>query len=119
MNRYTTVLVWMVLCLVSVLFTWKCTNSPSGAFEHNTTSYFINGKFHDLIPDSIIRKTYGFVINEQNGNQHSYRVFKGIENYGRETLYCTAHKHWEVVTAYWQSQEEGFKYGVQTHRKSR
>ena len=114
MNRYTTVLVWMVLCLVSVLFTWKCTNSPSGAFEHNTTSYFINGNFHDLIPDSIIRKPYGFVINE-----HSYRVFKGIENYGRETLYCTAHKHWEVVTAYWQSQEEGFKYGVQTHRKSR
>ena len=54
MNRYTPTMIWLVMCLVFVLFNWRCTNSPSGAIEYNTTSYYINGKFVDEIPDSII-----------------------------------------------------------------
>ena len=107
-----------VLSVISIIVFNRCTNSPSGAFEHNTTSYFINGKFHDSIPDSIIRKTYGFVINEKNGNQHSYKVFEQIKHLRKETLFCTAHKKWEVITSIWQSENQSYVYMVRTHRKS-
>ena len=118
MNRYTPTMVWLLLCVIVVLINIRCTNSPSGAFEHNTTSYFIDGKFHDSIPDSVIRKMYGFIVTEQDGSQHSYRVFKEIGHYERDNLYCTAHKKWEVVSAFWQSEKQTFQYMVRTHRRN-
>ena len=114
-SRYHILLAVLAL-LLSILIK-GCTTNPSGAFEYNTTSYFINGKFEDAIPDSIIRKVYGFVITEQNGNQHSYRIFREIEHYGKEILFCTAHKKWEVVSAFWQSEKARYEYMVRTHRK--
>ena len=107
-----------VLALLLSILTKGCTTNPSGAFEYNTTSYFINGKFHDSIPDSLIRKMYGFVITEQDGSQHSYRIFREIKSYDRETLFCTAHKKWEVVSAFWQSEKARYEYLVRTHRKN-
>lgn len=119
MTRFSKLHLFLVVFTFFVLLLFHgCTTSPSGAFEYNTTSYFIDGKFHDAIPDSLIRKMYGFVITEQNGNQHSYRIFKEIRSYDRETLFCTAHKKWEVVSAFWQSEKARYEYMVRTHRKN-
>ena len=70
-NRIILLLCSVVVATGVILINMSCTNSPSGALEYNTMSYYINGKFHDSIPDSIVRKEYGIVIQEQNGFEHS------------------------------------------------
>ena len=50
-----------------------CTNSPSGAFETNTTIYYIDGKFHEDIPEEYIHKVWGYRITDGRGIQHTYR----------------------------------------------
>ena len=83
-NRIILLLCSVVVATGVILINMSCTNSPSGALEYNTMSYYINGKFHDSIPDSIVRKEYGIVIQEQNGFEHSYKVFKELGHYERE-----------------------------------
>ena len=109
----------LVLTIISIFVFNRCTNSPSGAFEFNTTSYFINDKFHDSIPDSVIRKTYGYVISEMNGNQHSYKKFGNFGHNRKEIMFCTTHRHWEVIYAYWKSEINSYEYIVRIHRKSK
>lgn len=116
LSKYT--LVHILIVVITIIIVASCANTSSGAIEYNTTSYFINGKFEDAIPDSIIRKVYGFVITEQDGSQHSYRIFREIKSYDRKTLFCTAHKKWEVVSAFWQSEKARYEYMVRTHRKN-
>ena len=53
MNRYTPTMIWLALCLIVVLVNMSCTNTPSGAVEFNTTRYYIDGKFHEEIPEPL------------------------------------------------------------------
>ena len=107
----------MICSVVIATGVMNCTNSPSGALEYNTMSYYINGKFHDSIPDSIVRKEYGIVIQEQNGFEHSYRAFEELGHYEREILYCSVHKNWEIITGYYQAEKAKIEYMVKNHKR--
>ena len=107
----------IILLLCSVILNINCTNSPNGALEYNTMSYYINGKFHDSIPDSIVRKEYGIVIQEQNGFEHSYRAFEELRHLEREIQYCTVHKNWEIVTGYYQAEKAKIEYMVKNYKR--
>ena len=56
-SRYH-ILIAVVTLLISIL-TKGCTTSPSGAFEHSTTIYYLDDKFHEDIPEEFIFKTWG------------------------------------------------------------
>ena len=59
--------------LLFLLFFVGCTNSPSGAIEYNTTVYYIDGKFHEEIPEEYIFKTWGYRITDALGTEHTYK----------------------------------------------
>ena len=62
--------------------------SPNGAFETKTTIYYIDGKFHDEIPEDYIFKTWGYrivdplelnILTEPKFRYHIYeRVRSGV-----------------------------------------
>jgi hypothetical protein len=108
---------YLLLFLLMAILLRSCTNSTSGAFEYNSTSYFINDKFHNEIPDSLIRQSYGFLITDMYNKDHSYKKFKQLTHRSKNILFCTAHRKWEVITAYWQSEKQVHEYEVNTHRK--
>ena len=116
-NRIILLLCSVVVATGVILINMSCTNSPSGALEYNTMSYYINGKFHDSIPDSIVRKEYGIVIQEQNGFEHSYRVFEELRHLEREIQYCTVHKNWEIITGYYQAEKAKIEYMVKNYKR--
>ena len=45
----------------------SCTNSPNGAINFNTTVYYIDGKFHEEIPEEYIIKDWGYRITDGVG----------------------------------------------------
>jgi hypothetical protein len=115
MNRYTPTMIWLVMCLVFVLFNWRCTNSPSGAIEYNTTIYYLDGKFHEEIPEEYIFKTWGYRITDGIGKEHTYREVINISHQRKENRYCTIHRRWEVIKAMYNGKE--YLYWVSNHRK--
>ena len=115
MNRYTPTLIWLGLCLIVVLVNMRCTNSPSGAFEHNTTIYYLDGKFHEDIPEEYIFKTWGYRIVDGIGREHTYREKVSISHQRKENKYCTIHTRWEVIKAMYNGKE--YLYWVSNHKK--
>ncbi len=94
MNRYTPTMIWLLLCLIVVLMNMGCTNSPSGAIEFNTTRFYIDGKFHEEIPEEYIFKNWGYrLIDNVNKIEHTYK--KPIVMYHNDRLvaFCTIHRH--------------------------
>ena len=93
-----------------------CTNSPSGAFETKTTIYYIDGKFHEDIPEEYIHKVWGYRITDGRGIQHTYRERLSIPHQRQEIRYCTIHRKSERVKAVWAPANE-YWYFVTTPRR--
>lgn len=91
------------LTLLFVLFC--CTNSPSGAIEYSSIVYYIDGKFHEEIPEEYIRKVWGHKINDAIGNEHTYRDSVNISHQRKETKWCTIHRQSEVIKAVYNGKE--------------
>ena len=49
-----------------------CANTPSGAIEHRTPIFYLDGKFHEDIPEEYIFETWGYRIQDALGNEHTY-----------------------------------------------
>ena len=91
------------LTLLFVLF--SCTNSPSGAIEYSSIVYYIDGKFHEEIPEEYIRTVWGHKINDAIGNEHTYRDSVNISHQRKETKWCTIHRQSEVIKAVYNGKE--------------
>ena len=65
-SRYHMIL--MILTLIFCVMFKGCTTTPSGAFEHNTISYYVDGKFYDELPEEYIFKTWGYRIIKAHFN---------------------------------------------------
>ena len=83
----------------------SCTNSPSGAIEYRSISYYIDGKFHNEIPDEYIRKVWGHKIRDAIGNEHTYRDSVIISHQRKENRWCTVHRQSEVIKAMYNGKE--------------
>lgn len=82
-----------------------CTNSPSGAIEYRSISYYIDGRFHEEIPDEYIRTVWGHRITDAIGNEHTFRDSVSISHQRKETKWCTIHRQSEVVKAMYNGRE--------------
>ena len=82
-----------------------CTNSPSGAVEYRSISYYIDGKFHKEIPEEYIRTVWGHRIKDAIGNEHTFRDSVNISHQRKETKWCTIHRQSEVVKAMYNGKE--------------
>ena len=83
----------ILLCLLM-----GCTSAPNGAINYDTTSYYIDGKFHESIPKEYVLKNYGYLlIDDLNQKQHTYSTPVIQRQNSSITLYCTIHKGWEDV----------------------
>ena len=102
--------------LLVLLITFSCTNSPSGALEFSSIAYYIDGKFHNEIPDEYIRKVWGYRITDAIGNEHTYRDSVSISHQRKETKWCTVHRQSEVIKAMYNGKE--YIYWVVRHKKS-
>ena len=103
--------------LLFLLFFVGCTNSPSGAIEYNTTVYYIDGKFHEEIPEEYIFKTWGYRITDALGTEHTYKKKVDIPHQRTETKFCTIHKGWENIKAMWAPNNNGYWYYVSRHKR--
>ena len=76
--------------IVLLLLFIGCTNAPNGSISYNTTSYYIDGKFTDEIPDSLIIRLYGYkLVDDMNGKEHTYRQPVIMRHNSTITLWCT------------------------------
>ena len=104
--------------IVLLLLFIGCTNAPNGAISYNTTSYYINGKFSDEIPDSLILKTYGYkVVDDMNSKEHSYRTPIIMRQNSTVTMWCTAHRGWENIKSTWLYSKKGYGIVISNHKK--
>ena len=95
-----------------------CTNSPSGAIEFKSISYYVDGRFHEEIPEEYIFKTWGYRIEDAIGNEHTYRNKVNIPHGRKETKWCTIHRQHEVIKAHWDPKGDGYLYWITRHKKS-
>ena len=95
-----------------------CANTPSGAIEHRTTIYYLDGKFHEDIPEDYIFKTWGYRIQDALGKEHTYRSKVDIPHMRKETKWCTIHRQSEVIKAHYDPKGDGYYYWVNRHKKS-
>ena len=56
-----------------------CTSAPNGAINYDTTSYYIDGKFHESIPKEYVLKNYGYLLIDDL-NQKMDRIKKWIDD---------------------------------------
>ena len=76
-----------------------CTNAPNGAIDFSTTAYYIDGKFHEDIPEEYIFKTWGYRIVDALGKEHTYRTEVNISHNRTESKWCTIHRLGEDIKA--------------------
>ena len=115
-SRYHIILV--ILTLMFCVMFKSCTTSPSGAIEHRTISYYVDGKFYDELPEEYIFKTWGYRIIDAIGNEHTYRNKVNIPHGRKETKWCTIHRQHEVVKAHFDPKGDGYYYWVNRHKRS-
>ena len=115
-SRYH-ILIAVIALLISIL-TKGCTTSPSGAFEHSTTIYYLDDKFHEDIPEEYIFKVWGYRIIDAVGREHTYRTKVDIPHQRKETKWCTIHRQSEVIKAHFDPKGDGYYYWVNRHKKS-
>ena len=89
-----------------------CTNSPSGAIEYSTTVYYIDGKFHEDIPEDHIFKTWGYRIVDAIGTEHTYRTKVQIPHLRKGKKWCTIHRQLEEIKAHITPKGDGYFYLV-------
>jgi len=119
MNRYTPTMIWLLLCLLVVLINISCTNSPSGAISYNTTRYYIDGKFHEEIPEEYIFKTWGYRLKDNiNKIEHTYKEPIVMSHNDRLVEFCTIHRHWEKISCFYNAPTDNYIYMISKHRKS-
>ena len=115
-SRYH-ILIAVVALLISIL-TKGCTTSPSGAFEHSTTIYYLDDKFHEDIPEDYIFKVWGYRIIDALGREHTYKTKVDIPHQRKGTKLCTIHRQSEVIKAHFNPTEDGYYYWVNKHPRS-
>ena len=104
--------------IVLLLLLIGCTNAPNGAISYNTTSYYIDGKFTDEIPDSLIIRLYGYkLVDDMNGKEHTYRQPVIMRHNSTITLWCTVHRGWENVKSMWLVTKKGNGIVISNHKK--
>ena len=79
---------------IIILLINNCTNSPSGAIEYSTMTYYLNDKFHESIPEDYIFKTWGYRIEDAVGREHTYKSKVSIPHNRKET------KWWLTIKKY-------------------
>ena len=89
-----------------------CTNAPNGAFETNTTAYYIDGKFHEEIPEDHIFKTWGYRIVDAIGTEHTYRTKVQIPHQRKGKKWCTIHRQLEEIKSHVTPKGDGYFYLV-------
>ncbi len=111
--RMNTKSLFSLLCLLV-----GCTSAPNGAISFESIQYYVDGKFHDEIPEEFIFKTWGYRIQDAIGNEHTYGNEVSIPHQRKENLYCTIHRQWEVVKAHYNPTNEGYYYWVSKHKRN-
>ena len=109
-SRYH-ILIAVVALLISIL-TKGCTTSPSGAFEHSTTIYYLDDKFHEDIPEEYIFKVWGYRIIDALGKEHTYRTKVDIPHQRKGAEWCTIHRLWEDIKAMYNGKEYWYYVSV-------
>ena len=115
-SRYHIALVILTLMLC-VMFK-GCTTAPSGAFEHNSPVFYVDGKFHEELPEEYIFEVWGYRIVDAIGTEHTYRNKVNIPHGRKETKWCTIHRQSEIIKAHFSPTEDGYYYWVSRHPKS-
>ena len=95
-----------------------CANTPSGAIEHRTPIFYLDGKFHEDIPEEYIFETWGYRIQDALGNEHTYKTKVDIPHQRKETKRCTIHRQIEIIKAHYDPTGNGYYYWVKRHPKS-
>tara|TARA_B100000287_G_C19985343_1_gene524203 strand:- start:6 stop:464 length:459 start_codon:yes stop_codon:yes gene_type:complete len=83
----------------------SCTNAPNGAIDFSTTAYYIDGKFHEDIPEEYIFKTWGYRITDAFGKEHTYRTEVFLSHNRTITKWCTIHRVPEDLKAVYNGKE--------------
>jgi len=114
--KWWSIVIWLLLFFL--IFLIGCAGTSNGAINYNTTSYYINGKFTDTIPDSLIRKQYGYkMADDLNGKEHTYSQPVIMKQNSTITMYCTIHRGWENIRSTWLVSKEGYGFIISNHKK--
>ena len=94
-----------MISLILLFISMNCTSAPNGAINYNTTAFYIDGKFHEEIPEEYIFERWGHRITDALGKEHTYRKEIIISHNRKETEWCTIHRKAEDIKAMYNGKE--------------
>ena len=56
---------------------------------------------------------------DQRNREHSYEDVINLHHLDTDVRYCQVHHKWEVITALWDSEKDGYDYLVVKHRREK
>ena len=115
LSRYHIILV--ILTLVFCVMFKGCTSAPSGAFEHNSPVFYVDGKFHEELPEEYIFEVWGYRIVDAIGTEHTYRTRVDIPHQRKGKKWCTIHRCPEEIKAHFDPKGDGYHYWVNKKKR--
>lgn len=106
---------YLLIILLLFILLKGCTTSPNGAINYDTTSYYVDGKFHEDLPEEYIIKNWGNRLEDALGKDHAYRSEINISHQRTEAKWCTVHKGWENIRAVYNGKD--YFYWVSNHKR--
>ena len=94
-----------------------CTTAPSGAFEHNSPVFYVDGKFHEELPEEYIFEVWGYRIVDAIGTEHTYRTKVDIPHQRKGKKWCTIHRCPEEIKAHFNPKGDGYYYWVSKKKR--
>jgi len=99
MNRYTPTLVWLVMCLVFVLFNWNCSS---------TNQHGVEEKHYPLIDTRLRIHKY----------RHNIQWQLFVKSNPR-TEFCSVHYEWEDIRPMYRLVNEEMKWVFQVNKNKK
>ena len=99
MNRYTPTLVWLVMCLVFVLFNWNCSS---------TNQHGVEEKHYPLIDTRLRIHKY----------RHNIQWQLFVKSNPR-TEFCSVHYEWEDIRPIYRLVNEEMKWVFQVNKNKK
>ena len=99
MNRYTPTMIWLVMCLVFVLFNWNCSS---------TNQHGVEEKHYTLIDTRLRIHKY----------RHNIQWQLFVKSNPR-TEYCSVHYEWEDIRPIYRLVNEEMKWVFQVNKNKK
>ena len=114
-DKFYIVFLGILVLGLFTLYEWMLANTIR-VIEHRTPIFYLDGKFHEDMPEEYIFETWGYRIQDALGNEHTYKTKVDIPHQRKETKWCTIHRQSEIIKHY-DPTGNGY-YWVKRHPKS-